>query len=143
MVDFTSTQAQAKELAPPVRQGEAQAEATVAKSSTTSPLLTADGVDRMFRQLAKFHAITAAQLVECARWHQTNSTPHSAQAGTSQPMSSAVPSMTRLAPSPPIDFSSQASLWPRQGQHNEPQVHCQPHQGNPSTFPSCCEQSLW
>jgi hypothetical protein len=106
MVDFTSTQAQAKELAPLVRQGEAQAEATVAKTLATSPPLTADGVDRMFRQLAKFHAITTAQLVECARWHRTDSTPHSAQAGTSRPMSGVVPSTTRLAPSPPIDFSS-------------------------------------
>jgi hypothetical protein len=60
MVDFTSTQVQAKELASPVCRGEAQAEAAVAKSSSMSPLLTTDGVDRVFRQLAKIHAIATA-----------------------------------------------------------------------------------
>jgi hypothetical protein len=52
MVDITSTQALAKELAPPFHRGEAQARATIAKSPSMLPLLTADGVARMYRQLA-------------------------------------------------------------------------------------------
>jgi hypothetical protein len=44
MMDFTSTQAQAKEVAP--------------------PLLTADGVDKMYSHLAEIHAIATTQLVE-------------------------------------------------------------------------------
>jgi hypothetical protein len=51
MVDITSTQALAKELAPPFHRGEAQAGAARAKSPSMLPLLTADGVDRMYRQL--------------------------------------------------------------------------------------------
>jgi hypothetical protein len=50
MVDVTSTQAQTKELAPPVHQGDA--EAAGAKSPSTLPSLTTDGVDRKYHQLA-------------------------------------------------------------------------------------------
>jgi hypothetical protein len=46
MLDFTSTQALAKELAPPICRREARAEAN---SASTSPPLTADGLDRMYR----------------------------------------------------------------------------------------------
>jgi hypothetical protein len=56
MLDFTSTQALAKELAPPIRRREAQAEVN---SMSTSPPLTADALDKMYRQLAKIHAIAA------------------------------------------------------------------------------------
>jgi hypothetical protein len=64
MLDFTSTQALAKELSSPVHQREAQAEAN---SMSTSPPLTADELDRMYHELAEIHTITAAQLAECAR----------------------------------------------------------------------------
>jgi hypothetical protein len=37
MVDFTSTQTQAKDLAPPVRQGEARTEVVAARSPSASP----------------------------------------------------------------------------------------------------------
>jgi hypothetical protein len=77
MVDFTPTQDQAKEVAPPVHRGEAQAEAAVSKSLSMLPPLTVDRVDRMYCQLAKIHTIATAQLAECAHWHQTNSTPRS------------------------------------------------------------------
>jgi hypothetical protein len=60
----------------------------------------------------------------------------------SQPRPSAVPSMTRLAPSPSADFSSQAPLWLWQGWRDEPQARCQPHLGSPSAPPSHYEQSL-
>jgi hypothetical protein len=117
MVDFTSTQAQVKEFDTPVRRGEA--EAAVAKSPSTPPPLTTDGVDRMYRQLAEIHTIAVEQLAECACWHRIDSTPRSIQAGTSQPRPGAVPSATRLAPSPSVNFSSQAPLWPRQGRCDE------------------------
>jgi hypothetical protein len=60
MVDFTSTQAQAKELVPPTNQGEAQTEATVTKYRSASPPLTTDRVDMMYRQLVEIHAIATA-----------------------------------------------------------------------------------
>jgi hypothetical protein len=66
MADFTSTQAQAKELVPPSRRGEAPIEAAMTKSPSTSPPLTADGVDRMYHQLAEIHVIATVQLAECA-----------------------------------------------------------------------------
>jgi hypothetical protein len=47
------------------------------------PLLSADGLDRMYHQLAKIHTIAAAQLAECAHWHRTDSTPRSVRAGMS------------------------------------------------------------
>jgi hypothetical protein len=66
MVDFVSTQAQAKEVAPPASREGGQDEATAAKPLSASHLLTTDGVDKMYRQLAEIHAIAAAQLAECA-----------------------------------------------------------------------------
>jgi hypothetical protein len=66
MVDFTSTQAQAKEVAPPTSHKGGQAEATTFKPLSTSPPLTADGVDKMYHQLAEIHAIATTQLAECA-----------------------------------------------------------------------------
>jgi hypothetical protein len=66
MVDFASTQAQAEEVAPPASREGGQAEATASKPLSASPLLTADGVDKMCRQLVEIHAIAATQLAECA-----------------------------------------------------------------------------
>jgi hypothetical protein len=72
MVDFTSTQAWAKEVAPPASCVRGQTKAATAKLLNTSPLLTFDGVDKMYCQLAKIHAIAVVQLAECARWRQSN-----------------------------------------------------------------------
>jgi hypothetical protein len=47
MLDCTSTQALAKELAPPVCQREAQADAVEANSMSSLPSLTADRLDIM------------------------------------------------------------------------------------------------
>jgi hypothetical protein len=60
MADFTSTQAQAKELAPSASWGEARAETAVTKYQSASPTLTIDGVDRMYYQLMEIHTITSA-----------------------------------------------------------------------------------
>jgi hypothetical protein len=56
-------------VAPSASREGGQVEATAAKPQSAPPLLTVDGVDKMYRQLAEIHAITAAQLAECARWH--------------------------------------------------------------------------
>jgi hypothetical protein len=77
MVDFTPTPAQAKELAPPVHRGGAQVEAAVAKSLSTPPPLTADGVVRMYYQLEKNHSIAAVLLAKCAHWCRIDSIPRS------------------------------------------------------------------
>jgi hypothetical protein len=143
MVDFTSTQTQATYLDPSVCQGEARTKVVAARSPSASPPLTTDEVNRMYRQLAEIHAITATQLAECARWCQADSTPRSVRPGMSQPRPGAAPIVARLAPSPPTNFLSQAPSWPRQGRCNEPQAHCQPHLSSLSTLPNRCEQSMW
>jgi hypothetical protein len=105
IMDFTST-AQAKEVAPPASHEGSQTEATAAKPLSASPPLTADGVDKMYRQLAEIHTIAAAQLAECAHWHRYDSTPSPVRAGTGCQWPAVMLSATRLAPSPPTDFSS-------------------------------------
>jgi hypothetical protein len=47
----------------------------VVKPVGTSPSLTTDRVDKMYRQLAEIDAIAAPQLEECARWHRSDSAP--------------------------------------------------------------------
>jgi hypothetical protein len=81
MVDCTTTQTWAKEVAPSASREGGQTEATVANPPSTSPLLTTDGLDKMYHQLAEIHAITAVQLTECARWHRSNQTPIPVRAG--------------------------------------------------------------
>jgi hypothetical protein len=61
MVDFASTQVQAKEVAPQARRKGVHAEAAAAKPLNASPPLTADGVDKMYRYLVEIHAIAATQ----------------------------------------------------------------------------------
>jgi hypothetical protein len=101
MVDFTYTQAQAKEVALPASCEGGQIEAAVAKPMSTSPQLTADGV-KMYHQLMEIHAIATTQLEECARWHRSNSTPSSVWVGTGRPRPVATLSTIRLAPSPQL-----------------------------------------
>jgi hypothetical protein len=134
MMNFASTQARAKEVAPPTSREEGQAEATMDEPLSASSPLTIGDVDKMYHQLAEIHATATAQLVECARWHRTDSTPSLAQAGTSRPRPCATPSTIRLAPSPPMDFSSQTPLWRRQMRRNEPQVHRQARQCSASVL---------
>jgi hypothetical protein len=57
MVDFTSTKAQAKEVAPPARREGGQDEAIIAKPLGASPMLTVDGVDKRYYQLTEIHVI--------------------------------------------------------------------------------------
>jgi hypothetical protein len=47
----------------------------VAKASSSSPLSTTNGVDKLYCQLAEIHTITAMQLAECAQWRDSDSTP--------------------------------------------------------------------
>jgi hypothetical protein len=67
MMDFASTQAQAKKVAPSTSHEGGQTEAAETEPPSTSAPLTTDGVDKMHRQLAEIHAITTTQLVEYAR----------------------------------------------------------------------------
>jgi hypothetical protein len=48
MVDFASTQAQAKEVAPPASHEGGQDKATMTKPLSTLPPLTIDEVDKMY-----------------------------------------------------------------------------------------------
>jgi hypothetical protein len=66
MMDFASTQAQAKEVAPLASYEEGQAEATMAEPLSASPPLTTNWVDKMSHQLVEIRAISTAQLAECA-----------------------------------------------------------------------------
>jgi hypothetical protein len=65
MVDFTSTQAQANEVAPTTSHEGGLAEATMATTLSASPPLTADGVDKMYCQLAEIYAMAFTKLAEC------------------------------------------------------------------------------
>jgi hypothetical protein len=57
MVDFASTQAWAKDVAPTASHVGGQTEAAMAKPLSTSPLLTVSGVDKMYCKLTEIHAI--------------------------------------------------------------------------------------
>jgi hypothetical protein len=104
MMDFASTQARAKEVAPPSRREGCQTEAAVAKPLNASPPLTADRVDKLYHQLVEIHAIAAAQLVECAHWRRSDL--------ASNPIPARVGWQWRCwHHRPPMDFSSHAPLW--------------------------------
>jgi hypothetical protein len=135
MLDFTSTQPQAKEVAPPASREGGQDEATTAKPLNAPPLLTTDGVDKMYHHLAEIHTITTEQLAECAQCCWSDSTPNLVWAGTSRPRPVVTPFTIRLAPSPPTDFSSQAMPWQWWGRHDERQVLHEAHQGSTGTLP--------
>jgi hypothetical protein len=100
MVEFTSAQAQAEEVAAPASHKGGHAEAAAAKPLSTSPLLTADGVHKMYRQLAEIHAVAAMQLLECAHWRRSESTFSSVWARFGRLRPIVMPSTIRLAPSP-------------------------------------------
>jgi hypothetical protein len=58
MVDITTTQAQAEGAAPSTSHEGGQTMATLATPVSALPPLSADGVDRQYRQLADIHGIT-------------------------------------------------------------------------------------
>jgi hypothetical protein len=99
MVDFASTQAQAKEVAPSTSREGGQTEAAAAKPLSTSPPFTTDGVDKMYCQLAEIHTIAVVKQAECAHWHRSNSTPTPVWARASRQRPTAMPSEARVAPS--------------------------------------------
>jgi hypothetical protein len=111
MVFFTFTQACTKEVtSPAIREG-SEMGATVVKPLSVSPPLTTDGVDKMYYQLMEIHAISTVQLAECAPWRRFDPANSPVRAGAGWQRLTVVPSVVVLAPSPPIDFSSQAPLW--------------------------------
>jgi hypothetical protein len=65
MVDFTSTQAWAKGVAPSANREESETKTATAESMDGSSPPTADVVHRLYCQLVEIHAITTVQLAEC------------------------------------------------------------------------------
>jgi hypothetical protein len=98
-----------------------------AKALNTSPPPITDGVDKLYRQLAEIHAIAAAQLAGCAHWRHSDSTPSLVRGRTGRQRPDEMPSVIRMAPPPPTDFSPQTSLW-QQGPHVEHSAHRQARQ---------------
>jgi hypothetical protein len=82
MMDFASTHAQAKEVAPSSSHDGGPTEAAAAKPTSTSPLPIADGVDKLYHQLAEIHIIATIQLAECALLHRSDPTPSPVWVGT-------------------------------------------------------------
>jgi hypothetical protein len=121
MIDYAPTQARSKGVISTPSCGWGQVEVVVAKAPSASPLPTTDRVDKLYRQLAEIHATTTMQLVECACWCHSDSTPSPVQARIGQLGPNKTPSMTRAASPSPSDCSPQASLR-RPGQHIEPSV---------------------
>jgi hypothetical protein len=101
IVDFTTTQARAKGAALSANREGGQTETAVAKPPNALPPPFADGVDRLYHQLAETHTIATAPLVECACWRRSDptSSPIHVRAGW-QRLAAA-----RTAPPPPTDFS--------------------------------------
>jgi hypothetical protein len=96
MMDCTPVQAQGKGEAPIAsREG----------GHPASPPPTADGVDKLYHQLAQIHAIAAAQLAECACWHRSEQAPSLVQVESGRQGPNATPSAMRIAPLPPTEFS--------------------------------------
>jgi hypothetical protein len=82
LVDFTATQARAKEAAPSANHEGGQTKAIATKTPSAIPPPIIDGVDRMHRQLAEIHAIIVVQLAKCAHWHWSDPTSSPVQART-------------------------------------------------------------
>jgi hypothetical protein len=82
MMDFASTQSRAKEVAPTTSCEEGHTKADVARTPKGSHPPTADEVDKMYCQLVEMHALTVAQLAECARWRWSNLTSNADHADT-------------------------------------------------------------
>jgi hypothetical protein len=134
MVDFASTQTWAKRVAPSTNREGGQTEAAVSKPLKTSAPPTADGVDRLYCQLAEIYAIAATHLAECARWHRSDPTPSLVRVGTSCQKPTTTPFIIRMAPSPPTDFSSRVPLR-QQGRRIKPEACRQACNGSMGTQP--------
>jgi ABC-type Na+ efflux pump permease subunit len=81
IVDITATQARAKGAAPSANHEGGQTGATATKTPSALPPPTVDGLDRMYHQPAKIHAIATMQLVERAHWQQSDPTSSPIRAG--------------------------------------------------------------
>jgi hypothetical protein len=144
MVDYASTHARAKGVAPTGSQEEGHTKATATMPPKASPPPTADGVNKMYRQLAEIHAITAAQLAECTRWCRSNPTPNTAQTGIGWREPATEPSTTRTAPPADTDDATFPGIARHHQEHHwaAVQCHCLVHhqqQGSP-TLPGLEQQ---
>jgi hypothetical protein len=111
MVDLTTIQAQAKGASPSVNRNKGQTEAAAAKPLNVLSLPPADRVDKLYHQLVEIHNIAVEQLAECTHQHRSDPTSGSVQARTGWQGHTVEPSVARVAPPPPTDFSPQALQW--------------------------------
>jgi hypothetical protein len=63
------------------------------------------GMDRLYHQLTEIHSIGTAQLAECARWHRSDANPSPVRFRTARQSPDGMPSATRMAPPPSVEFS--------------------------------------
>jgi hypothetical protein len=82
MMDYVPTRARSKGVVCTPTRGWGQAEATLAMALSVSPPPIADGVDKLYHQVAEIHAIATAQLPECAHWRHSDSDPSPIWVGT-------------------------------------------------------------
>jgi hypothetical protein len=87
-----------------------------------SPSSTADGLDKMYYQLAEFNSIAAVELAQWAHWHRSDPTMNMARVGVGWQGPTVEPSMTRMTTLPLTYFSPHALLW-RRGPRIKPQAH--------------------
>jgi hypothetical protein len=87
----------AKEVAPPNIHEGGQTGAATTKPLSASPLLTADVVDKLYRQLVEIQAITTAQLAEYTRWRRSDLTTIPVWAGAGRQKPTMTPSVAVLA----------------------------------------------
>jgi hypothetical protein len=65
MMDFTSSKAQTKRVAPTTSDEEGHTKATTDRPLNASPPPTTNDVNKMYHQLVEIHALIVAQLAEC------------------------------------------------------------------------------
>jgi hypothetical protein len=127
MMDFASIQARPKRVSLTSSREEGHTEAIAARPPKVAIPPTTDGVDKIYHQLVEIHALTAAQLAECARWRRSNPTSNAAHASGDWRGPTMESSTMRTVPLPLTDFSPHASL-PQRGPRVEPQAHRWAHQ---------------
>jgi hypothetical protein len=103
MMDYVPTRARSKGVVSTPSCGWGQVGAATAKALSISPPPITHGVDKLYRQLLQIHAITEAQLAECAHWRRSDPTPSLIRASTRRQRPDETPYMARTAPPPPID----------------------------------------
>jgi hypothetical protein len=69
-----------------------------------------DEVDKLYHELTEIHDICPTELAECTQWCHSDANPSPVQFRTGRRSPNGMPSATRMAPSPPADFSPPPSF---------------------------------